>query len=92
MGGEGAICQNNMDNYNVISIDQRGMGRSSPSFVHKECKYAYNQLQAWTDSGIRDVLDKQKKVARDCWSCDDCGFHLKAKQKDGTTRKFHFLE
>ena len=88
-----ALGEDNMDNYNIISIDQRGMGRSEPSFVHEECEYADGLIEfEWTESGIQDVLDLQKEVVRNCWSCEDCGFIFEMEQEDGQTRTFHFLE
>ena len=71
--------------------------RSYPSFAHPECKYAdvsipINELE-YTKDGIQDILDAQKEVVQECWSCEECGFFMKGTKKDdGTTITLHFLE
>ena len=42
------------------------------------------------EESIRDAASLYKEVHMNCWNHPD--FHLEAKQEDGTTRTFHFLE
>ena len=71
--------------------------RSYPSFAHPECEYAdyslpINELE-YTKDAIQDILDAQKTVVQDCWSCEECGFFMEGTTKDdGTTVTLHFLE
>ena len=65
--------------------------------MHPECQYAnyslpINELE-YTKDGIQDILDAQKEVVQECWSCEECGFFMKGTKKDdGTTITLHFLE
>mmetsp|Transcript_17538 Transcript_17538/g.38236 ORF Transcript_17538/g.38236 Transcript_17538/m.38236 type:complete len:650 (+) Transcript_17538:164-2113(+) len=82
--------------YNIIGFDQRGMGRSEPTFVVPECaaqlqdtegKLAVNYND---EESIRDAAKVYKEVHLNCWNHP--GFKLEAIQGDGTSRAFHFLE
>jgi len=87
------IGANNQKNYNVISIDQRGIGRSEPSIVREECQYADDVLPTpsiLTESDIQEILDLQKKFVESCWSFP--GFFYKGVKEDGTEVPLHFLE
>jgi len=78
--------------YNIIGFDQRGMGRSEPTFVVQECSvhsqgnesYALN-INFNSEESIRDAAKLYKKVHIDCWNYP--GFQLEA----GNTT-YHFLE
>jgi hypothetical protein len=39
MGSAKVLGLDNVNDYNVIGIDQRGTGRSYPSFAHEECTF-----------------------------------------------------
>uniref|UniRef100_A0A7S2A9B8 AB hydrolase-1 domain-containing protein n=1 Tax=Trieres chinensis TaxID=1514140 RepID=A0A7S2A9B8_TRICV len=57
------IGEENLKNYNIITFDQRGMGRSWPSFAHEECTYGVVRNQ----DGIL-VRDPAKYI--DAWTAD----------------------
>jgi hypothetical protein len=71
------------------------MGRSEPSFAHKECASSIplpgNGL-TYTEDEIQQFLDQQKNVVESCWSCEYCGFHFSATKADNTVLSLHFLE
>ena len=98
MGSAAGIEEENAANYNIISIDQRGMGRSQPSFNHEECVVSGEGLDPdedgkMTAAGLQIYLDGLKKYVSSCWGCTDCDFHFdNIDQPDGSVRTFHFLE
>ena len=99
MGSAAEIGEENVANYNIISIDQRGMGRSEPSFYHEECVTSRDALFEYDDdgkvtaAGLQIYLDGLKEYVASCWGCGDCGFQYdNVVQPDGTVRSFHFLE
>lgn len=98
MGSADEIGEENAANYNIISIDQRGMGRSHPSFYHEECVASRDGLDPGEDgkinaTGLQIYLDGLKEYVASCWGCSDCGFQYdNVDQPDGTVRSFHFLE
>ena len=82
--------------YNIIGFDQRGMGRSEPTFMVPECavhmhKDASKLAVNFNDEdSIREAANLYKDVHMNCWKHPP--FHLEAEQQDGTNRTFHFLE
>ena len=88
----------NAASYNIITIDQRGMGRSFPSFYHDECKQqdadlVLNDGDEYNATLLQSFLDDQKDIQASCWGCTDCDYNFNnVKQPDGGTRSFHFLE
>ena len=43
-------------NYNIITIDQRGMGRSSPSFMHDEGRPGFAEDESEGESLVLQLL------------------------------------
>lgn len=84
--------------FNVIAIDQRGLGRSEPSLFHEECVINYEGFKTspgfdWSNAtAIGEYVEAEKARKRRCWNCEDCGFRMQAEQEDGTTKTYHFLE
>lgn len=82
--------------YNLIGFDQRGMGRSQPTFVVPECAVQVQDTEGAlavnfnSEESIRDAAKVYKKVHMDCWNYP--AFKLEALQDDGTLSHFHFLE
>jgi len=82
--------------YNIIGFDQRGMGRSMPTFMVPECavhmhKDASTLAVNFNDEdSIREAAVTYKDVHMNCWNHPP--FHLETEQQDGTNRTFHFLE
>ena len=78
----------------LASLSQRGMGRSTPSFIRDECSVP--DLQDGFDltnrASVQEYVDELKANVFDCWHCQDCDFQLEATQEDGTTSTFHFLQ
>ena len=62
--------------------------------MHPECESAIPiEKLEYTKDSIQDILDAQKEVVQECWSCEECGFFMKGTKKDdGTTITLHFLE
>lgn len=102
LGGSFILGDDNEANYNVISVDQRGMGRSEPSLIQDECTFGkkedgnytspFNKLNPSDPDSIETYLEAVKGRVSSCFTCKDCGFNLKQKQEDGEIREFHFLE
>lgn len=100
MGGVNYLGEENMKQYNVIAIDQRGLGRSWPSFMHDECTFGRDDDGDFIDPPknpsdsalIKTFLQMYKERVFSCWACDACDFQLNATQKDGSVKTYHFLE
>ena len=97
MGGEEYLGAGNADQYNVISFDQRGMGRSEPTFVVDECHVSTydTQLARYLvnlndEESIREDAQVFKARALGCWAYE--GFQLKSKTRSGMEKSYHFLE
>ena len=77
-----------VDNYDVIGIDQRGLGRSLPSFRAKSCKRLYSGSSGkdGEEFGLRLFLRKWENTTKTCW--EDPSFHLTG--PDGTP--YHWLQ
>ena len=97
MGGEEYLGADNVDQYNVISFDQRGMGRSEPSFVVDEChvntydtQMARALINLNDEESIRADAQVYKARALGCWAYE--GFQLKSKNRSGAEKTYHFLE
>lgn len=95
----GVLSQGNLDNYNIITVDQRGLGRSSPNFAHAECTYGVTDgKQTQTENAMMvdvrseaDVMAFQnRQIARvkSCWEVPE--FTLKP--TDGSNQTYHFLD
>jgi len=95
--------EDNPENYNIISFDQRGMGRSEPTFVVEECLLKtydpMNNAALAVDYDDKDTIRDLAKVykARNlgCWEYP--GFQMKVEAgvyNNVTTDEitFHFLE
>ena len=82
--------------YNIIGFDQRGMGRSEPTFVVPECAVNKHEdahklnINFGDKQSIRDAAPVYKDTHINCWNHP--GFQLPTPQEDGSTRTFHFLE
>mmetsp|Transcript_8226 Transcript_8226/g.14355 ORF Transcript_8226/g.14355 Transcript_8226/m.14355 type:complete len:614 (+) Transcript_8226:59-1900(+) len=82
--------------YNIIGFDQRGMGRSDPTFVIPECAAHMHadakklNVNFGNEQSIRDAAQVYKETHLACWNHP--GFQLGTVQKDGTSKAFHFLE
>lgn len=82
--------------YNIIGFDQRGMGRSEPTFVIEECAAHKHEdasklnINFGDKESIRDAAQVYKETHLNCWNHP--GFQLDSVQEDGTSRAFHFLE
>lgn len=79
--------------FNIIAFDQRGMGRSKPTFVVEECAVESREksfVNYDDEESIRKMAKVYKKEHLRCWKYPD--FQLKATQGDSSTRYFHFLE
>lgn len=97
MGGEENLGPENVDQYNVIGFDQRGMGRSEPTFVVDECNvinYDTNSARALINLNDEATVRAHAQIYKDralgCWAYE--GFKLKAMSKDGEEKTYHFLE
>jgi len=94
--GQIDMDQDIVDSYNIIGFDQRGMGRSEPTFMVDECAVQLqdndNKLNVnfGDEESIRAASKVYKQRSLSCWSHPD--FQLGAIQEDGTEKKFHFLE
>ena len=79
--------------YNVISFDQRGMGRSSPTFVVEECTNDIDPilgLDVDDEASIRASARLNKARNLGCWNYP--GFSISLDEDDETSKRFHFLE
>lgn len=82
--------------YNIIGFDQRGMGRSEPTFVIPECSVHKHEdakklnVNFGDEQSVRDAAQVYKKTHLACWNHPE--FRRSAIQDDGTNRTFHFLE
>jgi hypothetical protein len=79
-------------------VSQRGIGRSWPSFYHKECNpvvFGFAERDddgKYNATGLKDYLDNQKDYVQSCWGCTDCDYQFNIEQPGGDVRSFHFLE
>lgn len=78
--------------YNIICFDQRGMGRSEPTFVVPECAVHLQgdeskslAINFNSEESLRAAAKLYKKVHLNCWNYP--GFQLKAGNSS-----YHFLE
>mmetsp|Transcript_30101 Transcript_30101/g.64558 ORF Transcript_30101/g.64558 Transcript_30101/m.64558 type:complete len:625 (+) Transcript_30101:146-2020(+) len=83
--------------YNVISFDQRGMGRSEPTFVVDECMKETHDPELLTlqvnyldEQSVRTASRIYKQRNLECWARKD--FLLNSTARDGTTKSYHFLQ
>lgn len=90
MGGETFIGEIAAKTYNVIAFDQRGMGRSQPSFYTQECAPPDGDVNVLDEESIRKVARAYKEHNLKCWNYE--GFHLEKVQSNGDVEAFHFLE
>lgn len=92
---------NYLNQYNTISMDQRGLGRSFPNFAHPECTYGLtkrgNQKRSLAgafntdptnDAEVLAFLDRQSARAANCWTKVP-DFNLPS--TDGK-KEYHFLD
>jgi pimeloyl-ACP methyl ester carboxylesterase len=82
----------NLATYNIIGFDQRGMGRSEPTFVVPECAVHYQGDESNavfpnfnSEESIRAASKVFKKVHKNCWNYQ--GFKLEAGNST-----YHFLQ
>ena len=54
--------------YNIITFDQRGVGRSTPSFYNNECAAKMPDPDAGNETSIREYLAGQKDRVESCWT------------------------
>jgi len=84
--------------YNVIGIDQRGMGRSSPTFAIKECTVTPYVEEAGSngdfDADDEETIRKASRLAKlrnlGCWNHPS--FKVPVDEDDDTSKTYHFLE
>ncbi|EJK75644.1 hypothetical protein THAOC_02626 [Thalassiosira oceanica] len=83
--------------YNIVAVDQRGMGRSEPTFMVEDCAVqlqdedgALSAMSLINEDSVRAASKVYKQRALRCWNHP--GFRLEAEQADGSSRTFHFLE
>ena len=86
--------------YNVIAFDQRGMGRSSPTFLVEECTSSLYEQEAGSTGILGVDLDDEESIrsfarltkARNlgCWNYPS--FKVPVDEDDDTSKTFHFLE
>ena len=84
--------------YNIIGIDQRGMGRSSPTFAIKECTYTPYIEEAGSagsfdfddEESIRAYARLAKARTLGCWN--HSSFKIPLDEDDDASKTFHFLE
>jgi len=84
--------------YNVIGIDQRGMGRSSPTFAIKECTPEPYAEEAGSngdfDADEEESIRKASRLAKlrnlGCWNHPS--FKVPVDEDDDTSKTYHFLE
>jgi pimeloyl-ACP methyl ester carboxylesterase len=83
--------------YNVISFDQRGMGRSVPTFVVEECtkepyypKGGLDEADVEDETSIRAYARLFKARNLGCWNYP--GFSIPLDEDDETSKRYHFLE
>jgi len=103
-GGPGSLsaCGINMGphslGYNVIGFDQRGMGRSSPTFAIKECTPA-PYIEEAGSNGLFNADDEEsiRAYARlfkarnlGCWNHPS--FKVPVDEDDDASKTYHFLE
>ncbi len=97
MGSEESLGPDNVNQYNVIGFDQRGMGRSEPTFVVDECHVNNHDpnsarvlINFNDEESVRALAQVYKDRALACWAYE--GFRLKTMSKDGVEKTYHFLE
>lgn len=80
------------DDYNHIGIDQRGLGRSLPTFATPNCTIpGYSFLN--DDESEAETRDLLRKVAARAQACfNDPSFQLPAKNKKSGQEYFNFLQ
>lgn len=83
--------------YNIVALDQRGMGRSEPTFMVEDCAVqlqdedgVLSAISLTDEDSVQAASKVYKKRAHRCWNHPD--FRLEAEQADGSSRTFHFLE
>jgi len=83
--------------YNVIGFDQRGMGRSSPTFFVKECTFTPYEEEAGfvgvdidNEESIRSFARLSKACNLGCWNYPS--FKVPVDEEDDTSKTYHFLE
>lgn len=76
--------------YDVFSVDQRGLGRSSPSFLVPACstENVFAAADPTDEQSVREFLQKKKKTTQACYASPE--FQLAA--ADGSGRTYNFLE
>ena len=72
---------------NIITFDQRGVGRSTPSFYNNECIAKMPTPDAGNETSIRVYLVGHKNRVESCWTNPE--YILKS--PDGK-ESYHFLE
>jgi len=82
--------QDYVTDYNVVGFDQRGMGRSLPTFMRPSCTApeADEEVDVKNESQVRELLRAMKRRNVRCFS--DPAFQLSGKNDEN--RSFNFLE
>ena len=82
--------------YNIVIIDQRGVGRSGPvSFFRETCAPTQKEAKGGNTTALLEYLHGHKQRVRSCWN--DPEFTMASPStnnntNNNTTTKFHFLE
>lgn len=96
-GGPGSVSgcgllgyESEYEDYNIVGFDQRGIGRSLPTFVRPSCTApdAKDDFDVKNESQVREYLRVMKRRNLRCFS--DPAFQLPAKHDED--RSFNFLE
>lgn len=76
--------------YDVFSIDQRGLGRSKPSFMTPQCttENVFNPDNPTDEESVRTFLKQKQNATKNCWDSEEFQLHA----TDGTDHTYHFLE
>ena len=75
---------------------QRGLGRSSPTFMVEECTHSHYgdydviNLDAHDENSIRNVARTIKARNLGCWNYP--GFSIPVDEEDESSKRFHFLK
>ena len=86
------------ENYNIIGFDQRGMGRSLPSFANTDCAMTthdpdfaiLNSIEFDQPETIRAGAKVWKARSLACWNHPE--FKLTLHKEQGVQKTYHFLE